>query len=139
VNASPGPRAVFALAALIAAVARAGPPDDLVTERARVLRMTGEVKDLTDQHVVLGPLEEGVGLVFVRLHREPEAKAMRFHFTVGNEGPSPSWALQVKDAARHEVWSASPADALGPAFWSDEVTGDVARIGCTARRARTPS
>lgn len=127
-NAFPGPRAVFALAALIAAVARAGPPDDLVTERGRVLRMTGEVKDLTGQRVVLGPLEDGVGLVFVRLHREAEAKAMRFHFTVENEGTAPSWALQVKDAARHEVWSASPADALGPAFWSDEVAGDVARI-----------
>jgi hypothetical protein len=127
----------------LAALAAAAPPlsttaaDDLNTERARVLTEAGPVKDLTgDQKIVLGPLEDDVGLVFVREHREPGAKSLRLHFTVENPATACGWALAVKDSSGTEVWSASAAD--GAAFWSDEVTGQRARIEVFSTRPANP-
>jgi hypothetical protein len=132
-----GLRTVF-LAALAAALPLAhAVADDLNTERGRVLTEAGPVKELNDaQKIVLGPLEDDVGLVFVREHREPGAKSVRLHFTVENAAAADGWALAVKDSAGNEAWSASAAD--GAAFWSDEVPGERARIEVYSTRRANP-
>jgi hypothetical protein len=129
-------RLLAALAAATVAVATAG-ADDLNTERSRVLTPAGPVRELTgDQKIVLGPLEDDVGLVFVREHREPGAKSLRLHFTVENAAAADGWAVTVKDSGGNEVWSASAAD--GAAFWSDETTGERARIEVFSTRRGNP-
>jgi hypothetical protein len=129
-------RSVF-LAALAAVPFSAASADDLNTERGRVLTPAGAVKELTgDQRIALGPLEDDVGLVFVRQHREPGAKGLRLHFTVENAAAADGWALTVRDFSGTEVWSASAAD--GAAFWSDEVAGERARIEVFSTRPENP-
>ena len=108
---------------------------DLAAERERVMKPIARVKDVD---LPLRPLEEGLGLVFVRDVREPGALNLRLHFTVDNAAEAAaSWAIQVKDAAGQLAWSAW-AGEVGGSFWSDEIEGEAARVEVYSARPANP-
>jgi hypothetical protein len=109
---------------------------DLAAERDRVMKAIAPVKDVD---LPLRPLQESLGLVFVREVREPGALNLRLRFTVDNaQDAAASWAIQVKDAAGQLAWSAWAGEVTGPAFWSDEIEGEAARVEVYSARPANP-
>ena len=109
---------------------------DLAAERDRVMKAVAPVKDVD---LPLRPLQEGLGLVFVREVREPGASSLRLRFAVDNAPDAgASWAIQVKDAAGQLAWSAWAGDVAGAAFWSDEIEGEAARVEVYSARPANP-
>jgi len=123
----------FLLGWLLAAWAAA---QELAEERRRVLTVAGSVNSV---NLPLQPLNDTLGLVFVREVNEPLALGLRLRFTIEGEAPADgSWGIQVKDATGRPVWSTWAGAVGNTGFWSDEINGQAAKVEVYSTRRANP-
>lgn len=96
---------------------------DLAAERAKVLQVIGEVKEMD---INLFPLAPGTGVVFQHAITESAALNLRVHFVIQRSGQA--WGVQIKDESGGVAWSTWDGAVSGGGFWSDEITGTRATI-----------
>jgi hypothetical protein len=82
-----------------------------------------------ERKFTLYPLAAGVGKLYELSVFDDSAKSLRLHFVVKAPADGPTWALRALNRNREVQWQYSSVTSPGKTdFWSDEISGNVARV-----------